>query len=308
MHDEQVGGDAEGHRQGGPHPVKCAIATGALDDGPIGPFEALAKLGQELVLVVAAQVQEPFERVQDKLLDAADRQSAGEFAGRGAAHAVGDDHQVPLLLGELRLAFSGQAGLAHAHRLRESGNQEMILVVATDLAGVGQGTELDRHPRRLGIGDGLELTGRVVDRGTRLLDRHGRDPVPETLVLTALKIRTLASHIKLPLKSCSDLAVRISPHRCLVHLDAPPELSIDGWAFPESRQSMSPASGPCVAAVGTKLSSSHIRKSGVSANIDIIVRRCSRSPQRAPGVSPSPASLEHASVADDTGAVCGSVQ
>ena len=130
---------------------------------------------------MAAQVEEPFERVQDERLDALDRQGAGTFAGRGAAHAVGDDDQVALFLGELRLAVSGQAGLAHLHRLGEPGDQEMILVVAADLAGVGQGTELDRHPRRIGIGDSLVLTGRVVERGTRVWERHRRGPVPGTL-------------------------------------------------------------------------------------------------------------------------------
>ena len=61
--------------------------------------------------------------------------------------------QVALFLGELRLAFSGQAGLAHLHGLGEPGDQEMILVVAADFAGVGQATELDPHPRWIAIGD-----------------------------------------------------------------------------------------------------------------------------------------------------------
>ena len=89
---------------------------------------------------MAAQVEEPFERVQDERLDALDRQGAGAFAGRGAPHAVGDDDQVALFLGELRLAFSGQAGLADLHGLGEPGDQEMIFVVSADFAGVGQGS------------------------------------------------------------------------------------------------------------------------------------------------------------------------
>ena len=79
--------------------------------------------------------------------------------------AVGDDHQVSLFLGELRLAFFGQAGLAHLHGLGEPGDQEMILVVNADFADVRQGAELDPHPSRIAIGDRLELTGRVVERG-----------------------------------------------------------------------------------------------------------------------------------------------
>ena len=59
-----------------PIPWNARVAAGALEDGPIGPFQALTKLGQELVLVVTAQVQEPLERVQHEPLDAADRESA----------------------------------------------------------------------------------------------------------------------------------------------------------------------------------------------------------------------------------------
>ena len=44
VHYEQVGGNAIGHRKGRPHPEERAIAAGALDDGPIRRFEALAKL------------------------------------------------------------------------------------------------------------------------------------------------------------------------------------------------------------------------------------------------------------------------
>lgn len=76
MDDIQVGGDAIGHRQGRPHALEGGIAPGALDHAPIGSFEALAKFGQEHVLVVAAQVEEPLERVQDELLDAPHRQGA----------------------------------------------------------------------------------------------------------------------------------------------------------------------------------------------------------------------------------------
>ena len=90
-------------------PWRAGFAPGTLDHGPIGAFEALAKLVQQFVLVMAAQVEEPFERVQDERLDAPDRQGAGSFAGRGAPHAVGDDDQVSLLVGELRLA-AGQEG------------------------------------------------------------------------------------------------------------------------------------------------------------------------------------------------------
>ncbi len=57
----------------------------------------------------------------------------------------------------------------------------MILVVAADFAGVGQAAELDPHPRRIAIGDGLVLTGRVVERGKRVFEWHRRGPVPGTL-------------------------------------------------------------------------------------------------------------------------------
>ncbi len=64
--------------------MESGIAPGALDYGPIGAFKALAKLGQKRILVVTAQVEEPFEGVQDERLDAPDRQGAGAFARGGA--------------------------------------------------------------------------------------------------------------------------------------------------------------------------------------------------------------------------------
>src|SRR5208337_3150530 len=109
-------------------------------------------------------------------------------------HAIGDDHEVPHFLGELRLAFSGQAGLAHLHGLGEPGDQEMILIVAADFAGVGQGTELDAHPRRLAIGDSLVLTGRVVERGKRVLQRHRRGPLTGTL--SQLNAKTQGARVR----------------------------------------------------------------------------------------------------------------
>ena len=126
MDDVQVGGDAIGHRQGGPHALEGGIAPGRLITVRSARLRLWRSSARSAVLVVAAQVEEPFERVQDERLDAPDRQVAGAFAGRGAPQAIGDDHEVPLFLGELRLAFSGQAGLAHLHGLGEPGDQEMI--------------------------------------------------------------------------------------------------------------------------------------------------------------------------------------
>ena len=115
---------------------------------------------------------------------------AGAFAGRGAAHAVGDDDQVTLLFGELRLAFSGQAGLAHAHRLGEPGNQEMILVVAANLAAIGQGTELDRHPRRW---DSAMIWCSLVE--SSIVGRGSWIGMVAVLCLSRLLYRTYMLHI-----------------------------------------------------------------------------------------------------------------
>lgn len=57
----------------------------------------------------------------------------------------------------------------------------MILVVTAEFAGVGQATELDPKPRWIMIGEHLELTGRVVERGTGFLERHPRGHVSGTL-------------------------------------------------------------------------------------------------------------------------------
>ena len=82
--DVQVVGDAVGHRQRGPHAVEGGVAPGALEQGPVGPLEALAQLVEEHPLLAAAEVEEPFERVLDERLDALDGQGVGAFAGRRA--------------------------------------------------------------------------------------------------------------------------------------------------------------------------------------------------------------------------------
>ncbi len=132
----------------------------------------MAKLGKERVLVVAAQVEEPLECIQYERFHAPDRQGAGAFAGGSAPHAVSDDYQDSLFVGEQRLVSSLQAGLVHLHRLGEPSDQEMILVGDSDSAVVGQGTEPEPYPRRIALGDSLVLLGRVVERGMGVLERH----------------------------------------------------------------------------------------------------------------------------------------
>ncbi len=53
--DVQVAGDAVGHRQRGPHPPEGGVAPGALEQGPVGPLEALAQLVEEDPLLAASR-------------------------------------------------------------------------------------------------------------------------------------------------------------------------------------------------------------------------------------------------------------
>ena len=65
-------------------------------------------------------------------------QPAGDFPGGHPTHPIGDGHPVPglLVLGH-QLAF-GEAGDHRLEEPPETDDEEVVLVVAPDLAGVGQ--------------------------------------------------------------------------------------------------------------------------------------------------------------------------
>ena len=55
MGDEQVGADAVGHGQRGPHAVEARVGLGALDDAAVGTLESLAELVEQDALLAAAR-------------------------------------------------------------------------------------------------------------------------------------------------------------------------------------------------------------------------------------------------------------
>jgi hypothetical protein len=82
-------------------------------------------------------MEEPLQRVQREVLDGADRERARMFTAGLAAHAVRDDEEVTSVVAVLG-ARLGQARLLHVHRLRQHGNEELILVLLADAPPVGQ--------------------------------------------------------------------------------------------------------------------------------------------------------------------------
>jgi hypothetical protein len=65
------------------------------------------------------------------------------FTGRGAPHAVGHDHHVAVLVGELSLTLVVEGRLENLERFGEAGNQKLVFVLGARQAGMGQSTHFN---------------------------------------------------------------------------------------------------------------------------------------------------------------------
>src|SRR5262249_15994088 len=97
------------------------------------------------------RMKEPLERIQGELLDRGDRHRAGVFAGRVSAHAVGDEKDVCTLVAKLHFRLR-QARIPNPHRLREIGDEKLVLVRLPDPPDVTEteGLDFERLARRVG--------------------------------------------------------------------------------------------------------------------------------------------------------------
>ena len=150
-----------------PMPLSSSCSAASLADARVSLPHRRLELREDPLRLLPVRLEEPLERVERELLDRDDRQGARVLAALVAAHAVGDEEQVPVFLAELRLGFR-QARLPDAHRLGELGDEELILIRRTHATLVGDAERLHGQGSAFPRWDGLGVNRRVESG----LNRH----------------------------------------------------------------------------------------------------------------------------------------
>ena len=120
----------------------------------VGLTERRLELREDLLRFAAIRAKEPLERIEREVLDRDHGEGARPFARPVPAHAVGHEKQMCALLANLHLRFR-QARLPDAHRFREFGDQELILIGRAHLSLVGDPKGLHRQRAGWHRHDGL---------------------------------------------------------------------------------------------------------------------------------------------------------
>jgi len=117
-----------------PHSGQAGIVESFPDQGCIHLLKVNAHSIDELTGLLLVDSQSPFRCFEHQSYTGLDRQDAGAFPARHAAHSSGDDHPISKLLHFLRNLEPGNIGTDHIEGACDSHDRKMVLVLGADFA------------------------------------------------------------------------------------------------------------------------------------------------------------------------------